>query len=135
MSEKVLYDHSPAMFKADPAAFILCVILIPVVIGAVILLVWWLRAISVRLTVTDQRITLREGLLSKHINELYHGDVRNIRISQSLMNRIFDTGTVGISSAGQGDVEITVSGIPTPSRVRDIIDRHRREAQEPRRTE
>ncbi len=126
MEEQVLYDERPAMFGSEPLGFILCIILIPVVIGAVILLIWWLRVLATRLIVTNERITLREGLLSKHINEVYHTDVRNVRISQSFMNRIFRVGNVGISSAGQGSIEISVNGIPEPERLKEIIDTHRR---------
>jgi len=36
-------------------------------------------------------------------------------------------GTIGISSAGQADVEIEVAGMPKPQRIKDIIDQHRRQ--------
>ena len=63
----------------------------------------------------------REGLFSKHTNEIYHEDVENIWIDQSFFQRIFDVGKVSIASGGTGGVEITIEGIPNPSRVRNIL--------------
>ncbi len=127
MEEKTLYEAHPAMFRSEPIGFILCVILSVVGIGLLIFLFWWLRVLGTRLTVTSERTILRRGILSKHINEVYHSDIRNVRISQSFLQRIFDVGTISIASAGSGDAEIVVSGMRSPGQVKAILDQGRRE--------
>jgi uncharacterized membrane protein YdbT with pleckstrin-like domain len=87
--------------------------------------VWWLSCRAARLTVTDRKVTLRRGLLRKDLNEVRHVDVRNVRVSQGLLQRLLGVGSVAISTSGQGDIEIEVSGIPDPHRVRVIVDQQR----------
>jgi len=124
--EKTLYKYHPAMFRNHPILFIISVILIAAFgVGLLILLIWWLSCYYTMLTVTTKRTTLRKGILSKYTNEVRHEDVRNVQTGQSLGQRIFGVGTIGISSAGQADMEIRVSGIPSPDRVKELIDAHR----------
>jgi len=87
-----------------------------------LLLLWWLMAKATTLTVDDEKTTLRRGLLSKHTNEVFHVDVRNIKVSQSFFNRIFDVGTIFVSSAAQANEEIVVRGMPTPEKIKEIIN-------------
>ncbi len=125
--EKTLFEAHPTMFRANPIGFILGIVLIAVGVGLLILLVWWLKVIGTKLTVTNERITLRKGILSQHTNEVYHTDVRNVQISQGILQRMLGVGAIGISSAGQAGVEIKVVGILNPEKIKEIIDRHRRQ--------
>jgi len=126
MREETLYKEHPAMFRNHPVLFILCAILCLAVIGIPILVAWKLTTANTTLTVTDERTRLRRGILSKNTNDIRHVDVRNVRVSQRMTQRLFGVGSVGISSSGQSDMEIVVSGIRAPARVRDLIDEHRR---------
>jgi len=125
MEEKEIYSDHPAMFRNHPIWFVLSVLLCLVIVGIPILIVWYLECRATNLIVTDQRTTLRRGILSKKTNEVYHDNVRNVQIHQTLMDRIFKVGYIGISSAGQGGVEIEVKGIPNPEEVKSLIDKHR----------
>jgi len=125
MAEEVLIETRPAMFRNHPIWFVLSCILVVVGVGLVILLVWWLSTLSTRITVTDKRTILRRGLLSKNTNEVLHEHVRNIQVRQSMLQRMFDVGYVGISSAGQSGIEIEARGIPDPEFVKATIDEYR----------
>jgi len=116
------YQSSQSMFRNSPIGFIICLMLCVTGAGFVLLLLWWLMAKATTLTVDDDKTTLRRGLLSKHTNEVFHVDVRNIKVSQSFFNRIFDVGTIFISSAGQANEEIVVRGMPTPEKIKEIIN-------------
>jgi uncharacterized membrane protein YdbT with pleckstrin-like domain len=124
-AEEILYEATPAMFRNHPFYFVLCILLCFVVIGFVLLLVWWIQNQATRLTVTNEQTTLRRGILSKHTNDVFHSNVRNIQVRQSFIQRIFDVGWIGISSAGQAGLEIEVDGMPHPEKVKQIIDDHR----------
>ena len=80
--------------------------------------IWWLKCKHTSLTITTDKSVFRRGLLSKSTSEIRHSDVRNLQLSQRMMQRIFNVGNISISSAGQSDVEILVHGIPKPN---DII--------------
>ena len=122
MLETVLYKDSPAMFRNRPVLFLVCCALIPVGIGLVVLFVWWLRCLATSLVITDRRVTLRQGLLSKDTNDVLIADIRNVKVRQNLLQRIFGVGTVAFSTSGQSDMEIEVHGVPAPERIKAIID-------------
>ncbi len=123
-SEQILSKSGPAMFRNRPIAFILCVILIPVGIGALILIFWFLRCVATSLMVTTKRTVFRRGILAKRTNEVRHKDVRNIKVEQSILQRLFGVGDIAISSSGQSEMEIMVSGIPGPQKIADLIRQH-----------
>jgi len=113
------------MFRNNPFGFIVSVALIIAGIGVLILFMWWLSCIGTTLTVTDKRTTLRKGILSKNITDVYHSDIRNVQLNQGLMQRIFNVGAIAIASAGTGAHEIVVSGLPDPEKIKDFIDQYR----------
>ncbi|MEI8319555.1 MAG: PH domain-containing protein, partial [Planctomycetia bacterium] len=123
--ETVLYKDSPAMFRNRPVLFLVCCALIPVGIGLVVLFVWWLRCLATSLVITDRRVTLRRGLLSKDTNDVLIADIRNVKVRQNLLQRIFGVGTVAVSTSGQSDMEIEVHGVRAPERIKAIIDDRR----------
>jgi uncharacterized membrane protein YdbT with pleckstrin-like domain len=149
--EQVLYVAHPSMFRNHPLWFIglvlLCLIgfalpfipfietsgitkaveiLVPMIIGLTCFGLWWLQCKGTTVTVTSERTSCRRGILSKSITEVWHQDIRNVQLNQSLLQRILDVGKIGISSAGQSGLEISVSGIPNPDKIKQLIDQHRR---------
>jgi uncharacterized membrane protein YdbT with pleckstrin-like domain len=124
--ETVLYEEHPSMFRNQPVWFVITCLLSIVIVGLIIFLIWWLKCKGTTLTISDVRTTLRKGILSKSITEVWHQDVRNVQLNQTFLQRIFDVGSIGISSSGQSGLEILVKGIPEPSRVKALIDDHRR---------
>jgi hypothetical protein len=121
--EETLLTTQPKMAKEHPILFVLCLVLIPVYgLGLIILLGWWLSCKAKFLTVTSRRTIYREGLLSKRTSEVRHSDVRNIVVSQGIMDRIFGVGTVAISSAGQSGFEVAISGVEDPVKIKELID-------------
>ena len=122
----VLYRENPSMFRNHPIYFVVCLLLVPVFgLGLILLLFWWLEALGTTLTVTNEQTTLRKGIFSKHTNDVFHENVRNIQVKQSFLQRIFNVGWIGISSAGQSGLEIEVSGIVAPHQIKELIDQYR----------
>lgn len=118
-----LYSESPVMFKNNPLGFILSIVLIPAFgVGLVILLIWYLRCISSKLTITETEILYEQGLLSKNRSEIGFSSIRTIKVKQSFFNRIFGTGTIELYTAGD-EPEIVASGMPDPNKVRELIKR------------
>lgn len=116
----------PSMWRSNPLLFLLCLVLILAYgAGLLLLLVWWVKTKNTTLIVTDKRTILQTGLLSRHTNEVVHVHIRNIQIQQNPIERLFNIGTLKIASAGTGDIEISVSGIPGPNRIKSIIDHYR----------
>ncbi len=114
------YAEHPSMFRNKPFGFILSLLLIPVVIGVIILVVWYLKCRSTKLEINGDEIILEQGLLSKDRTELNTSSIRTVKISQSLMNRLFGVGTLSIFTAGDTP-EIQVDGMPSPEVFRELV--------------
>lgn len=128
--EEDLYVASPAMFRNHPIAYILTLILCLVGVGIIIWIVWYIRSRSTELTVTNLRTRLHRGWLSRSITEVWHSDVRNVQLDQTLLQRMLGTGRIAVSSSGQSGIEIDVNGLPDPDKIKALIDSHRVAAQD-----
>lgn len=114
------FDAHPAMFKSHPFWFIAALILVPVGIGILILLAWYLVTKATRIAVIGDDVVLEKGLLSKERTELNISSIRSVRVYQSFVNRICGVGTVSIYTAGD-QPEMVAAGIPQPNLFRDIV--------------
>ena len=119
--EETLLIINPAMFRGEPVGFIICVVLIPLGIGIVLLLLWWLQCRFTTYTITNLRTIAQTGILSRNTNEVRHIDVRNLQVNQDVFQRMFGFGSVAISSAGQSDIELTMFRVENPYKIADII--------------
>lgn len=139
--ERVLIKTHPAIFRGRPFRFLGCLLLMgtglagsffgwtgsnPLILwaaaacgaaGLVVLLAWWTVAIATTLTITDSRTILRKGLLSRATSEVEHDDIRNVQMDQSVLERLFGVGDIGISSSGQDDLEVVVRSVPHPEKI------------------
>lgn len=121
-TERVLYTDHPRMFRNNPIRFVVMSMLAPVGIGLLMLLTWWWRCMGRTLTVTNEKTSLRKGIFSRDLNEVQHTSVRNVILKQSFFQRLFNMGSLGISSAGQSGVEIYAYGIHNPMAVKRLIE-------------
>ncbi len=113
--------YKPLMFRNHPFLFILTLFLCVFGIGFLIFGIWWLKCYSTRLIVKENSIELETGILSKSENEIFYSDIKNVVVHQSLFQRIFGVGYIGISSSGQDGIEIEIYGIRNPSQLKDFI--------------
>jgi uncharacterized membrane protein YdbT with pleckstrin-like domain len=123
MNSEAVYVAHPAMFRAHPFYFILCVLLIPVFgLGILVLLGWYIHCKMTRLTVTPTDLLYERGILSKDRMGMALKHIRSIRVTQSFINRILGVGRIEIFTAG--DVpEFAAYDLPDPHAVREAIRR------------
>ncbi|MCB9598252.1 MAG: PH domain-containing protein [Sandaracinaceae bacterium] len=123
--ERTLLAVSPRIFGGNWFMHALMIVLCLVIVGFVLYFIEWLTCRGTRLLVTTRRTTLQRGILDRQTNEVRHADVRNVRVTQSFVQRMFSVGTLEISSAGQSDVEISVKGLPDPQGIAKLIREQR----------
>ena len=126
MEDRVLYQGCPAPFLGHPGMVIVAIPLCLLGIGFLILGLLWLQSRGERLTVTEERVIHRRGILSRHIIDVRLADIRNIRVSQGMFQRLFGVGALGVATAGTGGEEIAMDGIAWPEKVKAIIEGQRR---------
>ncbi len=85
---------------------------------------WYIDSLATTLTITSSRTLVRRGIIRKDTSEVQHDDVRNIQIDQNILHRLLNIGAIGISSAGQSDLEVYVRGLPDPEHLVEIIRRN-----------
>jgi len=121
MAETVIYEAHPAMFRAHPFWFILCVLLIAAFgIGILLLLYWYIKTRATALSVTEHEIMYERGILSKDRTAVSLRHVRAVHITQGFLNRILGVGTIQISTAGD-EPEFTIADMPDPHEIREAI--------------
>ncbi len=126
MNEKVLHIAHPVMFRNRPVLYLFFVALIALYgLGLLLLLIWWINCYRTTLIVTEQRTTLRTGILAKATNDVMHNDVRNVQVKQGILQRLLGVGWIGVSSAGQSGVELQMFGLRDPQGFMKLLDQYR----------
>lgn len=96
------------------------------VLFVLLVLIWWLEARSEQLIITADRVIKQEGLLARHISEIAHVDVCNIRINQQFLERLCNVGRIRVASAATGKIEIDIAGVPYPDKIRLLLQKQHR---------
>ena len=112
---------SPVIFRAHPIGFIVAILLIPLVLGVVILLLWWLDSRTTKFEINRHTVKYETGIFSKDRRELGRGKIRTVRVQQSFLNRILNVGTIEIYTAGDKP-EIVARDMSEPNRLRQILN-------------
>ena len=115
-----LFTTNPVMFRANPLGFILALILIPTGIGIVIFIYWFLLVRTTTFSISKDHVLYSKGILSRSNAEIDLDGIRTVRVNQSLLNRMFDTGTVELYTAGDSP-EIVANNLSAPNNIRELI--------------
>ena len=81
--------------------------------------------------VTNQRLYIRRGILSKKVQQTRIDRVQNVNTDQRFRDRLLRVGTVDFDTAGTDDSEFRFVGISDPSRVVAAVDEAQRQAPRP----
>jgi len=86
---------------------------------SLIFLIPYFLYIFTEYSITNKRLIIKTGFISRHIKEMNLNSIETITVSQGILDRIFSTGT--IIATGRG-VEVVVFGsINNPKIVRELI--------------
>jgi len=117
---EILYEEHPSLIRSHPLGTVIAVLIIPVGIGILILLYWYLDMKADKLTIKQDEVVWTHGLLSKKYVEINMKSIRTVRVEQSLLQRMLNAGKVEIFTAGDSP-ELIVNGMPNPNRIRELI--------------
>jgi uncharacterized membrane protein YdbT with pleckstrin-like domain len=117
--EDVIWEGRPT-WKAWPLRWILGWLLLPVLVGAILLVSVWMRTRSTRWKLTSRRIETERGFLSKRVDTLELWRVRDVEFRQSLMDRIAGVSSLFVTAHDGSLPVLEVRGAPGD---RSIYDR------------
>lgn len=130
--DKTLADGEPILMVARPhwvivsypafAGLLLGVFrpLEGLVLGAVGVVVALLVRLGTEATVTDRRILVCKGLISRDVVDQKLATLESIEVKQDLLGRFLDYGTLQLR--GTGDSHTTIENIAAPFAVKRAID-------------
>ena len=97
--ETILHQGRISLWSMFPLIFF-GVILTPVVIGLVLLVIAYIRYKTTELAITNKRVVVKTGLISRNIIEINIAKVESVEVAQSVLGRLFDFGSLSISGTG-----------------------------------
>ena len=104
---------------------------VAVVVGLVIMiLVGLFKRIATTYTITNQRLTIRTGILSRELHETRLERVQNVNYQQSVLERILRVGDVTFDTAGEAGFNFGFRGVAEPHTIVRTVDRAIREFQQ-----
>jgi len=119
--EEVVWADTPHEYSLVPALAIglpLCLVLvgIPIVASAV------LQHRNTNYVVTTDALYAKTGVLSRNVQRIEFGKVQDTSYQQSVLGTRFGYGTVDLSTAGGGGVEMQFRNIAEPREVQSLIN-------------
>lgn len=99
-------------------------------IAALTILLSILLRSATEYVITDERLHIRRGIVSRTIQETRLGRVQNVTVSQSIWERLLQIGKAEFDTASQDQNDFVFAGIADPDEVRAAVDAAHRLAEE-----
>jgi uncharacterized membrane protein YdbT with pleckstrin-like domain len=99
-----------------------------VVGAAVVVLIGFIRRIATVYTITNQRLHIKRGIVSRKIQQTRIERVQNVNISQSVIQRILQVGKVDFDTAGTDDADFAFDGVSQPENILKAVEQAQHEA-------
>lgn len=110
--EKIIYTGHISLWSLAPLIVLGFLLLAVWGIGLVFWLVAFIRYKTTELAFTNKRVIAKFGFISRHTIELNINKIESIQVSQGILGRILNFGTLIIS--GAGNPQAPIPGISNP---------------------
>jgi membrane protein YdbS with pleckstrin-like domain len=127
--EEVLWADTPHPYSLVPA-FVVGVPLLLVLVGAVVIVSAYLTHTNTHYVVTSAALYKKTGVLSRTVQRIEFDKVQDTSYRQSVFGSQFGYGTVDVSTAGGGGVELRFDSVAEPQRLQTLINERIREREE-----
>jgi uncharacterized membrane protein YdbT with pleckstrin-like domain len=88
-----------------------------------LVIVGWLKRVSTRYSITDRRMRIQRGIVRRHVEETRVERVQNVTVSQGVLERILQIGTVDFDTASnREDDTFQFRGIAQPEKITRLVD-------------
>ncbi len=99
------------------------VFLIVLVIIAVTVLVGFVKRVATTYTITNRRLNIKRGIVSREIQETRLERVQNVNYRQTVYQRLMQIGDVDFDTAATDDYNFVFIGVADPADVVHDVDR------------
>lgn len=94
-----------------------------VALVAVTVLAGLIKRIATTYTITDRRLNIKRGIVSRNVQETRLLRVQNVNFQQSVYERIMQIGDVDFDTAAGDDYGFVFAGVAEPAKVVEQVDR------------
>jgi uncharacterized membrane protein YdbT with pleckstrin-like domain len=122
-NEELVWSDSPSQVLNIPT-FIVCGLLFWLVVPIFIAVWKWLVLNNTRYELTTERLRVRRGVLSKELEELELYRVRDYRLEQPFILRLFSLGNITINTTDVSQPIVILHGVRNSEHVREQIRNH-----------
>jgi len=106
------------LFGADSGTVFLVVL---VIIGLTVL-IGFVKRVATTYTITDRRLNIRRGIVSREVQETRLERVQNVNYRQSIYQRLVQVGDVDFDTAAGDDYNFVFAGVADPGDVVHRVD-------------
>jgi uncharacterized membrane protein YdbT with pleckstrin-like domain len=99
------------------------VFLVVLVILAVTVLVGFVKRVATTYTITNRRLNIKRGIVSREVQETRLERVQNVNYNQSVYQRVMQIGDVDFDTAATDDYNFVFYGVANPADVVHEVDR------------
>ena len=119
--EQSIFEVRPAA-RAYLGTILAGLVLLPLFLvgGLLWLRVWYLVA-STRYRLTTQRLFVQTGLIAKHVEEVELFRVKDVTLSQGVLQRMLGVGNVVVLSSDDTAPQLVLAGIPDPLAAKEQL--------------
>jgi uncharacterized membrane protein YdbT with pleckstrin-like domain len=102
------------------------VFLVVLAIIGITVLVGFVKRVSTTYTITNRRLNIKRGIVSREVQETRLERVQNVNYDQGVIQRILQVGDVNFDTAGSGDYDFSFDGVADPGVVVQKVDEAQR---------
>ena len=92
-----------------------------VIIGLTVL-AGLVKRIATTYTITDRRLNIKRGIVSRKVQETRLGRVQNVNFQQGVYERVMQIGSVEFTTAGTEESNFVFAGVGQPEEVVQQVD-------------
>ncbi len=98
-------------------------VIVALVIGGLAVLAGFVKRVATTYTITDRRLNIKRGIVSRKVQEGRLQRVQNVNFSQSVYQRMMQIGDVEFDTAGTEESNFVFAGVAQPEEVVEQVDR------------
>lgn len=119
--EQILFEVRPVL-RVHAIGILLGILLIPFfLIGLPVLFSIWYRVYSKKYRLTTQRLFIERGLIARQIDEVELFRLKDVTVSQGILQRIFRAGAVTVISTDDTNPRVVLQNIGCPVEIKEHI--------------
>ena len=108
---------------ADHRVQALWVIVAVLVVVLVLFGIGQARRLQITYSITNQRLTIETGILSRDLHQTRLERIQNVNARQSVFERLLGIGTVDFDTAGESQFDFAFRGVGDPRGIVRTVDR------------